>query len=233
LKEKKILLAEDDPDHAELIIDELNTGDIRKEIILKKNGQEVIDYFQEIDIDSSDGKESQIDLIILDLNLPEINGMDILKSLKGNLKYSSIPVVILSTNSDQNTILEAYNNGSNSYVAKPISYDEFVDKIKMLRKDMSVTTPPDAMTVIDTLKSLTFDLLISVINMPGNTGLELIKKLQEIAEGLPVILVTGSPFSETQIQSLKPPVTACLNKPLDFEELLMHVRSSIKCNTDL
>ena len=87
---------------------------------------------------------------------------------------------------------------------------------------------PDATTVIDTLKSVKFDLLISDINMPGNTGLELIKKLREVAAGLPVILITGSPFPDTQIQSLKPPVTACLNKPLDLEALLMHVRSSIK-----
>ncbi len=88
---------------------------------------------------------------------------------------------------------------------------------------------PDAKTVIETLKAVKFDLLISDINMPGNDGLELIKKLPEIAEGLPVILVSGGEYSDTQIiQSLKPPVTACLNKPLDFEELLMHVRSSIK-----
>ena len=86
---------------------------------------------------------------------------------------------------------------------------------------------PDAMTVIETLESVKFDLLISDINMPGNNELELIKKLPEIAEGLPVILITGSLYSDAQIQSLKPPVTACLNKPLDFEELLMHVRSSI------
>jgi DNA-binding NtrC family response regulator len=87
---------------------------------------------------------------------------------------------------------------------------------------------PDAMTVIEILKSAKFDLLISDINMPGNTGLELIKKLPEIAERLPVILITGGPYSDTQVQSLKPPVTACLNKPLDFEELLMHVKNSIK-----
>ena len=87
---------------------------------------------------------------------------------------------------------------------------------------------PDAMTVIETLKSVKFDLLISDINMPGNNELELIKKLPEIAEGLPVILITGGQFSDTQIQSLKPPVTACLNKPLDLEELLMHIRSSVK-----
>ncbi|MGR3174516.1 MAG: response regulator [Candidatus Scalindua sp.] len=86
---------------------------------------------------------------------------------------------------------------------------------------------PDAKTVIETLKSVKFDLLISDINMPGNNELELIKELPEIAEGLPVILITGSLYSDAQIQSLKPPVTVCLSKPLDFEELLMHVRSSI------
>jgi DNA-binding NtrC family response regulator len=91
----------------------------------------------------------------------------------------------------------------------------------------------DAMTVIETLKSVKFDLLISDVNIPGNAELELIKRLREVAADLPVILITGSPFSDTQIQSLKPPVTACLNKPPDFEELLMHVRSFIKCNTNL
>ncbi len=93
---------------------------------------------------------------------------------------------------------------------------------------------PDAMTVIQTLESVKFDLLISDINMPGNTGLELTKRLREVAAGLPVILITGSQYSDTQIiQSLKPPVTTCLNKPLDFEELLIHVRSSLKDSSDL
>jgi len=86
---------------------------------------------------------------------------------------------------------------------------------------------PDAKTVIETLKAVKFDLLISDINMPGNSNLELIIKLKEIAERLPIILITGSIHSDEQIQSLKPPVTACLNKPLDFEELLTHVRSSL------
>jgi DNA-binding NtrC family response regulator len=66
--------------------------------------------------------------------------------------------------------------------------------------------------------------------MPGNNELELIRKLSKIAEGLSVILMTGGQYSDTQIiQSLKPPVIACLSKPLDFEELMMHVRNSIKC----
>ena len=87
---------------------------------------------------------------------------------------------------------------------------------------------PDAKTVIQTLEAAKFDLLISDINMPGNTNLELIIKLKEIAKELPILLITGYPHSNTLIQSLTPPVTACLNKPLDFEELLTHIRSSLK-----
>ncbi len=161
-----ILLVEDDPDHADLILDVFDTEDVESEVVLMKDGQEVIDYLQETDSSASqttslnglagqtplgraqdakpsisDGnrKHFRIDLIILDLNLPKINGMDVLKSLKGNSKYSSIPVVILSTSSDQNTISKAYKNGANGYVTKPMSYDEFVDKIKMLRKYWSDT----------------------------------------------------------------------------------------------
>ncbi len=175
LKERRILLIEDDPDHAELILDIFEVEDVENEVILMKDGQEVIDYLQETDspasqttnphqnycvgltnglagqmplgqvqavqsdIKGGNGKHSQIGLIILDLNLPKVNGMDVLKSLKRNPRYCSIPVVILSTSSDQETISEAYKNGANGYVTKPISYDEFVDKIKMLRKYWSDT----------------------------------------------------------------------------------------------
>jgi two-component system response regulator len=59
--------------------------------------------------------------------------MDVLKFIKGNSKYCSIPVVILTTSSDQETIIEAYKNGADGYITKPLYYHEFVDKIKMLR----------------------------------------------------------------------------------------------------
>jgi DNA-binding response OmpR family regulator len=134
LREKKILIAEDDPDHAELIIDELYTGDIKKEIILMKNGQEVIDYFQEADIDSSVRVELEIDLIILDLNLPKVHGMDVLKFLKNHPTYSSIPIIIFSTSPDSKTISEVYKNGANSFITKPTSFNEFRENINQLRK---------------------------------------------------------------------------------------------------
>lgn len=147
MKEKKILLVEDDPDHADLILDIFNTEAVKGDVVLMRDGHEVIDYLRKIDTGSISRKKPQIDLIILDLNLPRFNGMDVLKSLKGDSRYRSIPVVILSASSEQNTISEAYKNGANGYIAKPTSYDdEFVDKIRLLMRYWSDTNtlPPQA-----------------------------------------------------------------------------------------
>ncbi|MEE9604792.1 MAG: response regulator [Candidatus Scalindua sp.] len=139
MKEKIFLLIEDDQDHAELItevLNEDNASDIKTEVILKKDGQEAMDYFQNgtIDCDGDDAVQPQIALVILDLNLPKIDGMDVLKFIKKNSKYCSIPVIILSTSPDQKTIDEAYKNGANGYFVKPSTYDDFVEKIKILKK---------------------------------------------------------------------------------------------------
>ena len=125
------MLVEDDPDHAELIIEVLETENVQKEIILLNDGLEALNYFQRHE---NNGIQSQIKLVILDLNLPKVNGMEILKFLKQNPTYCSIPVVILSTSSDDKTIETAYKNGADDYIAKPALYDDFVAKVKTLNK---------------------------------------------------------------------------------------------------
>ena len=146
MKEPRILIIEDDPDHADLILDIFEAESFESEVVLIKDGMEAVDYFQEVDpsnqivqsnVECGSGRHSQIDLVILDLNLPKVDGISILKFLKKSSRYCSIPVVILSTNSEQETILEAYKNGANGYITKPHSYDEFVDKVKMLRRHWS------------------------------------------------------------------------------------------------
>ncbi len=130
MKGKKILLIEDDKDHADFVANVLKEDDgkdIKTEVVLKKDGQEAIDYFQY-------EMQSQPSIVILDLNLPEVDGMDVLKLIKKNSKYCSIPVIILSVSSDQKTIDEAYKNGANGYFVKPASYDDFVEEVKILKK---------------------------------------------------------------------------------------------------
>jgi len=131
---KKILLIEDDIDHADLITEVLEKNGIKNEIILMKDGQEVIDYFQGKYVNTTERIADKISLIVLDLNLPKINGMDVLRFLKKNPGYCSIPVVIFSTTSEVRVIAEGYKNGANSFITKPISYENFVEKMKILKE---------------------------------------------------------------------------------------------------
>ena len=87
---------------------------------------------------------------------------------------------------------------------------------------------PDTNTVIEILKCIKFNLLIADINTVGSRELETIKELSDYTNELSIILVADIPLSEALIQSMKPLVTACLRKPLSFEELLKYVRCSIK-----
>ena len=134
MEEKKIILVEDDPDHADLIIEAFGKSIIEKDIIIVRDGMEAMDCFQELSVKWEGQVENKIKLIILDLNLPKVSGMDVLKFLRKNSKYSKIPVVILSTSSNKETIDEAYKNGANGYFVKPASYEEFVEKVKILTK---------------------------------------------------------------------------------------------------
>ncbi|MGR3293194.1 MAG: response regulator, partial [Candidatus Scalindua sp.] len=73
-------------------------------------------------------------LVILDLNLPKVEGMEVLKFIKKNSRYRSVPVIVLSTSSNQKTIDEAYENGANGYFTKPATYEELVEKVQILKK---------------------------------------------------------------------------------------------------
>jgi len=133
LKEINFLLIEGDPDHADLIIDILKEKH-KGRVVLKKDGEEAIDYIQKINSGGEDVIRPSIDLVILDLNIPKVDGMDILKFLKKNSKLCSIPVVVFSISSDQKTIDDAHNNGADNYITKPVSYEDFVEKLETLRK---------------------------------------------------------------------------------------------------
>lgn len=85
----------------------------------------------------------------------------------------------------------------------------------------------DAKTVIERLKENRYDLMIADIHMPGNLDLELIKELQRVEEGMPVVLVTGYPSVKTATQAIQLPVEAYMVKPIEFDELLTYVKNSI------
>ncbi len=134
MRKKTILIAAENGDTTDLLIEEVDAVDCSKEFIIKKDGQEVVDYFRSIDEDSVDTSKTRIDLVILDLILSKVHGLDILKLLKKDPKLSFIPIIIFSTNTDSNTASNVYENGANSYITKPISFKEFQKNIQVFKK---------------------------------------------------------------------------------------------------
>lgn len=130
----RILLAEDNEDHATLIIEELEIEGDKEEIIFMKDGQKTIDYLQKMNINGNGGIHPQIDLVLLDLNLPKVPGIEVLRFLKNDSEFCTIPVIILSTSCDPETIIEAYEEGANGFITKPISYGDFAEKMKYVKK---------------------------------------------------------------------------------------------------
>ena len=134
LEDKRILLIEDDPDHADLIMDVFKKAGLERNIVLIQDGQAAINYFQEMELKRKGVANDKIILIILDLNLPKICGMDVIKHLKKDSGYSHIPVVVLSTSSDKETIDEAFENSVDRFITKSIPYEEFVEKLETLKE---------------------------------------------------------------------------------------------------
>jgi len=125
-----ILLVEDNPDHAILTKRVLEDYKVANSVHLVEDGADALDYIYHRGNYSSGSSAPRPGLILLDVKLPKINGFAVLKQLKNDPEYSSIPVVMLTTSARDEEISRGYAEGANSYVTKPIRFDEFTEKIK-------------------------------------------------------------------------------------------------------
>lgn len=125
LKQKKILLVEDNADDEILTIRALKKNNIANDIIIARDGAEALDYLFENDA----GKKVNPlpTLIILDLNLPKIDGLEVLKRIKADDQLKLIPVVVLTSSDEQKDMLRSYGLGANSYIRKPVDFNKFIE----------------------------------------------------------------------------------------------------------
>jgi len=127
MKNVHILLVEDNEGDILLTVEALEEGRIANVIEVARDGQEAIDKL-EIDL-----KNNQLpDLILLDINLPKMNGHEVLERLKETEGLKHIPVIILSTSSSEMDILKSYKNHANCFITKPVEIDEFVKAIESI-----------------------------------------------------------------------------------------------------
>jgi len=123
-----VFITDDDEDDIEMIREEIEKHAGEKVIIkISNNGEELIDY-----LNSNDNLIP--DLILLDLKMPKVDGIQVLKYVKGKKSLMSIPIIVLSNSSDEDDVDNSYLNGANSYVTKPTDYKDLVETIFKLEK---------------------------------------------------------------------------------------------------
>src|SRR5947208_577873 len=121
---KSILLVEDNPDDEELTVRALRRSHIANEIIVARDGEEALDYL--FATGPHAGSLFIPAVVLLDLKLPKVDGLEILRRLRANDRTRRIPVVVLTSSKEQEDVLESYNLGANSYVRKPVDFNQFV-----------------------------------------------------------------------------------------------------------
>ena len=120
-----VLLAEDNPDHAELVIRNLAEHPIANRVIHLTNGQAVLDYLLRREEYADSARSPRPHLILLDLRLPRVDGLQVLHTVKTSELLRRIPVVVLTTSDAEQDAARAYNSYANSYLVKPLGYEQF------------------------------------------------------------------------------------------------------------
>ncbi|HSJ85884.1 MAG TPA: response regulator [Anaerolineales bacterium] len=120
-----VMLIEDNPDHAELVIRTLEEHKIANRVRHFLDGQSALDYLFHRGEYSDPASSPRPHVILLDLRLPRVDGIDVLKAIKEDDRLKSIPVVVLTTSEAEKDVAKAYYNHANSYLVKPVGFDEF------------------------------------------------------------------------------------------------------------
>jgi len=132
MNEKVILLVEDNPDDEELTLMALRANKILNEVVVARDGVEALDYL------FGAGKWADRDLaqppqvILLDLKLPKLSGLEVLQRLRADPRTALMPVVVLTSSSEEEDVLASYRIGANSYVRKPVEFHRFVEAVRQL-----------------------------------------------------------------------------------------------------
>ncbi|MEF3366422.1 response regulator [Methylocystis sp. 9N] len=136
-----IVMVEDDEGHARLIEKNIRRAGIQNMIVPFANGEAALDYLLGADRTGSANTGRQL-LILLDLNLPDMSGIEILTLIKKNFHTARAPVIVLTTTDDQREIQRCYDLGANVYVTKPVDYESFSHAIKQLGLVLSIMQIP-------------------------------------------------------------------------------------------
>lgn len=132
MKNSRILLVEDNPDHQELTLMTLAENNVANEIVVTNDGVEALEYLYGTGRYEGRDPRDVPALVLLDLKLPKIGGLDVLRRMREDERTRCVPVVILTSSSEDEDIMASLQGGANSYVRKPVDFSLFVEQVKRL-----------------------------------------------------------------------------------------------------
>ena len=140
-RELVILLAEDDEGHAYLVQQNLQDAGLANRIVHLKDGQEALDYIHCAGAFRDRVPNGPL-MLLLDINMPRADGLEVLRQLKADPKTAEIPVIMLTTTDDPREVKRCYELGCSSYITKPVEYDRFVEAIRRLGLFLAIVQVP-------------------------------------------------------------------------------------------
>ena len=132
MNEKIILFVDDNPDDEELTLLALKQSKILNEVVVARDGVEALDYLFATGKYAGRDPSCALQLILLDLKLPKLSGLQVLERLRADPRTELIPVVILTSSSEEEDVISSYRLGANSYVRKPVEFHRFADAVQQL-----------------------------------------------------------------------------------------------------
>jgi CheY-like chemotaxis protein len=138
---KRILLAEDNANDVELTLEALSHHNLANEVVVARDGEEALDYLYRRGAFQT-REEGNPAVVLLDLKMPKIDGMEVLRQVKTDPDLKTIPIVMLTSSMEERDIIESYNLGVNAYVVKPVDFHEFIDAVKELGLFWSIINVP-------------------------------------------------------------------------------------------
>lgn len=129
---KIILLVEDNPDDEELTLMALEKNNILNEVMVVRDGEEALEFLFGNGPGSSISRKVLPAIVLLDLKLPKVTGLEVLQQIRGNQRTRMLPVVVLTSSKEDKDVIESYSLGCNSYVRKPVNFSMFVEATRQL-----------------------------------------------------------------------------------------------------
>ena len=132
MSDKTILLVEDNPDDVTLTLRALKKNNLLNEVVVARDGVEALDFLFSEGSYAGRSPEHLPELILLDLKLPKVDGLEVLKRIRASQLTKLLPVVILTSSNEQSDIISGYELGVNSYIRKPVDFEQFIEAVRQL-----------------------------------------------------------------------------------------------------